>query len=322
MGEPARIVSISLGSSTRDKVVQAEFLGQPFSLERRGTDGDLEAARRLIAELDGQVAAIGLGGIDLYLIAGRRRYVVRDALKLAQCARQSPVVDGSGLKNTLERETVKYLAAQGLIAPANGAKRRPRVLVLSAVDRFGMAEAVDALDCDQVSGDVIFALKIPLPVRRLGTIRVLAALLLPILCRLPFENLYPTGEKQTKSHGLGQKWFHWADVIGGDYHFVGSNLPRPASAEDRPLAGKMIVTNTTTEADVEKLRALGLAKLVTTTPRLGGRSFGTNVMEGVLVALSDKRPENLTEADYMDLLSRLNWQPQVENLQSEAVASQ
>ena len=143
----------------------------------------------------------------------------------------------------------------------------------------------------------------------------MAQTLLPILCRLPFTILYPTGEHQTKHHGQGEKWFRWADVIGGDYHFIGTNLPPATAADPHPLAGKLVITNTTTDADVARLRELGLARLVTTTPRLQGRSFGTNVMEGVLVALSGKRPEELGEADYLDLLQRLDWEPQVDQLQ-------
>jgi hypothetical protein len=314
--QPIRVVSISLGSSHRDKTVEAEFLGQPVSVERRGTDGDLDRACRLVTELDGQVAAIGLGGIDLYLVAGGRRWVVRDARRLADCARITPVVDGSGLKNTLERETVRYLQRHGLVSPADGAARLPRVLVVSAVDRFGMAEACTEFPCEHVFGDVIFALKLPIPVRSLGAIEVLARLLLPILCRQPFEVLYPTGAEQTKRHTRGARWFRWADVIGGDYHFIGTNLPASTEADPSPLAGKLIITNTTTDEDVARLRSLGLARLVTTTPRLQGRSFGTNVMEGVLVALSGKQPDKLRESDYLELLERLDWRPEVDELQA------
>jgi hypothetical protein len=315
MDQPIRVVSVSLGSSRRDKKVATEFLGHQVVVERRGTDGDAEQARQLIAELDGQVAAIGLGGIDLYLMAGGRRYVLKDALRLAQAAKTTPVVDGSGLKNTLERQTIRYLSEHGLIAPADGSARLPRCLLVSAVDRFGMAEACDEFPCEHVFGDLIFALKIPIPVRSLGAIRVIARMLLPIVSRLPFEVFYPTGEKQREHHARGQKWFRWADMIGGDYHFIGTNLPAPRAEDPQPLAGKLVVTNTTTDEDVQRLRELGLARLVTTTPRLDGRSFGTNVMEGVLVALSGKRPEELTEADYLDLLARLNWEPQVDLLQ-------
>jgi hypothetical protein len=315
MSEPIRVVSVSLGSSHRDKTVEAEFLGRRVIVERRGTDGDFAAARQLIADLDGKVSAIGLGGIDLYLVAGTRRWVVKDALRLAQMARTTPVVDGSGLKNTLERQTVRYLRDKGLIVPTDGSDRLPRCLMVSAVDRFGMAEAFAEMPAECVYGDLIFALKIPLAIRRLSTIRLVARTLLPVLCRLPFTILYPTGDSQKQHHGQGEKWFRWADVIGGDYHFIGTNLPPATAADPRPLAGKLMITNTTTDEDVTRLRELGLARLVTTTPRLQGRSFGTNVMEGVLVALSGKRPEELGEADYLDLLTRLDWEPQVDQLQ-------
>ena len=283
MSDPLRIVSVSIGSSRRDKRIETEFLGRPFLIERVGTDGSLQTAGDMIADLDGKVAAIGLGGIDLYLVAGKRRWIVKDALKLAQRAKITPVVDGSGLKNTLERATVKYLADHGLITAADGSSRRPRFLVVSAVDRFGMAETVVELGYDHIFGDLIFALKVPIAVCNMGTINLLARTLLPILCRLPFETLYPTGDKQEKLSTVGRKWFDWADVIGGDFHFIGRNLPSPEQDSSKPLAGKMIITNTTTDEDVAKLRALGLEKLVTTTPRFDGRSPGTNVMELSLI---------------------------------------
>ena len=37
-----RAVSISIGSSTRDKAVEIELLGETVRLERIGTDGDME----------------------------------------------------------------------------------------------------------------------------------------------------------------------------------------------------------------------------------------------------------------------------------------
>jgi len=91
------VVSVSLGSSKRDSTAQAVFLGEEFILERVGTDGDMQKAVQKIGELDGRVDAIGLGGIDLYLWLGEKRYVIRDAKKLKEAAKITPVVDGSGL---------------------------------------------------------------------------------------------------------------------------------------------------------------------------------------------------------------------------------
>ena len=48
---------------------------------------------------------------------------------------------------------------------------------------------------------------------------------------------------------------------------------------------ELVVTNTTTPQDVELFRKCGVKYLVTTTPVLEGRSFGTNMMEAALIAV-------------------------------------
>ena len=96
-----RVVSVSLGSKKRDHQCEVELLGERVEISRRGTDGDLKAAVALLRELDGKVDAFGMGGIDRYLFAGKRRYEIRDAMRLVEAARVTPIVDGSGLKNTL-----------------------------------------------------------------------------------------------------------------------------------------------------------------------------------------------------------------------------
>jgi hypothetical protein len=44
---------------------------------------------------------------------------------------------------------------------------------------------------------------------------------------------------------------------------------------------------------------------------VGGETFATNVMEGVIVALLGKRPSELSEADYLATLKRLDWKPNI-----------
>ena len=291
-----RVVSVSLGSASRDHQADTELLGRRFSIERRGTDGDLNQARALIGELDGKVAAIGLGGIDLYVVAGARRYVMRDAAKLASAAKITPVVDGSGLKDTLERATIQKLESDGVIQWKN-----KRVLLVSAVDRFGMAEELVRAGADATFGDLLFILGVPIKLRSLATIRKLGALILPVACRLPFKMLYPTGEKQNqiRSSPKYRKFYDEAEIIAGDFLLIKRYLPSR-------LDGKTVLTNTVTKNDLDLLAARGVKTLVTTTPEFGGRSFGTNVMEGVFAALGAR-----TQDEYRALLAQLDWQPRV-----------
>ena len=255
----------------------------------------------MIGELDGEVDAIGLGGIDLYLVTAGKKFVVRDALKMAKAAFITPVVDGSGLKNTLERQTVEYLVRKGLLALSGR-----RVMLVSAVDRFGMAEAVEEMGAECLFGDVIFALGLPVPIRSSRILKILALTLLPIICRLPFKLIYPTGEKQEVEDPKYSRYFDWAEVIAGDFHFIKRYMPAR-------LDGKVIITNTVTAADVELFRQRGVKMLVTTTPELSGRSFGTNVMEAALVAVSDKPASQITPEDYWEALKKLGWCPRIEH---------
>jgi hypothetical protein len=272
------------------------LLGRDLHIERRGTDGDLKVAERVIGELDGKVAAIGLGGIDLYVVAGSRRYVLRDAARLARAAKTTPVVDGSGLKDTLERETVHRLQRDGIVD-----FRGKRVLVVSAVDRFGMASSLVAAGAVCTFGDMLFTLDIPIKLHSLRAVQRLGALIIPIASQLPFKMLYPTGDKQKviKQSAKHQALYDAAEIIAGDFLLIRRYLP------DR-LDGKTILTNTVTGTDIELLRERGVKRLITTTPEMQGRSFGTNVMEAALVALGAR-----TAGEYLEMLRQLDWQPRV-----------
>ncbi len=117
-----RAVSISIGSSRRDKKVEITLLGEQVQLERIGTDGDMEKAARLFAELDGRVDALGVGGGLLGLMVGKRWYPMHSLFPLVEQVRRTPVVDGTGLKMTLEKQpSLPPTSAYALHSPAQRA---------------------------------------------------------------------------------------------------------------------------------------------------------------------------------------------------------
>ena len=259
----------------------------------------------MVRELDGHVDAIGLGGIDVYLYAGRHRYALRDGLRLLEAAKITPIVDGSGLKNTLEREAVAFMQ-RDLGIDLHG----KRVLMVSALDRFGMAQALVDAGADVLFGDFIFALDKDMPVRGLAEFEELAEKYLPDACKLPFQFFYPTGKKQEKPpEPKYPHYYEEADIIAGDFHFMRQFMP------DR-LDGKIVLTNTVTAGNVEDLAVRGVKMLITTTPEIAGRSFGTNVLEAALLALLGKAWSDVVPADYEGLLRELGLKPRVVRLAS------
>ena len=302
-----KVVSVSLGSAKGDKTAVATLLGEEFEISRIGTNGDMAKFGQLVRELDGKVDAIGLGGIDLYLYAaGGKRYTIRDAKKLAANAKVTPIVDGSGIKNTLERETVEWLHSKKILDLSD-----KKVLVVCGVDRFGMAEAISKVAKSVIFGDLMFNVGVPYPIKSYKGLNMVARTLLPIVCVVPFQWIYPTGEKQEKITPKHEKHFRWADVIAGDYKIIGRFMPPPESGA---LAGKTVITNTLTQEDVANLKARGVKTLITSTKEFDGRTFATNVLEGIVITLAGKRPEEMSPEDYLDTLRKMEWEPTVRNL--------
>ena len=297
-----RAVSVSLGSSERDKKVEVELLGERVSVERRGTDGDVAKATALFTELDGQVDCLGVGGIDLWVKMDDKTWNISAAHKLIQGVRQTPVVDGSGLKNTLEGQT-----AQVLVSELGAGYAQGRILLTAAVDRYGMTKSFVAQGYEIIFGDLMFALGIPIPIRKFSTFQVVARLLAAPATKLPISVLYPTGDKQDNIVPKFTKWYEWATVIGGDCHYIKRHMPDN-------LAGKVIVTNTTTPKDMQMFKQRGVTHVLTTTPVLDGRSFGTNMMEAALTAVAGKnRP--LSHAELNKMLTQLKLKPTVHHLE-------
>ncbi|MFZ5436429.1 MAG: quinate 5-dehydrogenase [Bacillota bacterium] len=298
-----RVVSISLGSSKRDHYFETEILGEHFRIERVGTDGSIKKAIELVKQLDGKVDAFGMGGIDMAIRAGNRKYFLREALPIARAARLTPMVDGSGLKETLEYRLIQYVDRTILKLEGKHA------LLTTAVDRVGMARGLVECKANVIFGDLMFNLGVGIPLRTMTQVEYLARIIAPVVCQMPFSWLYPTGSKQEQRIPKYRNHFLWAEVVCGDFHLTKRFMP------DK-LPGKIVVTNTVTADDIDFLRAAGVLTVVTGTPEMNGRSFGTNVLEAILVALSGKRPEMLTHEDYFTLLDETGFKPRVVHLRA------
>ena len=301
-----KILSISLGSESRDHSTVHEFLGEKCEISRKGYNADLERALEAYREYDGKIDAFGVGGLEFYLGVGKRRYYFREARKIRDAVQKSKIGDGNGVKGILVKRALEALEAK--LNEEGRTLKGMKALKTNAVDRYVMAAALVEAGCDTTFGDLMFSLGIPIPVRSLRAVRILAATLLPFITQMPFKWFYPLGSEQDNDpEPKWTKYYNEATVLAGDFVSIRAHMP-----DD--LTGKIIVTNTTTAKNVEELRERGLHILVTTTPRLEGRTFGTNVMEATLRALIDKPDEEITEVDFLDMIERIPLEPNIEVL--------
>lgn len=219
-----------------------------------------------------------------------------------KAVKKTPVVDGGGLKHVIESIAVHKIHEMGFSLSDK------KVLLVSGVDRWGMAKAFLDLGADITFGDLIFGLNLPIPVKGYDTFKKLAFTIAPVVTKMPFKILYPTGKEQEKEPDPKfARYYEDADVIAGDFHFVRKFMPEN-------MNGKWIITNTTTSSDVAEMKERGIKYLFTTTPVYNGRSFGTNVMEAAFVAILEKKPDEISNQDYIGLLEKMNYEPHVEEL--------
>ncbi len=296
-----KAVSVSLGSSERDKEVTIVLNGKEVHIHRVGTDGDVNKARQMFTELDGKVDCLSVGGVDLYLPLGTREYPLYAALDLVRNVKKTPVVDGRGLKHTLERRV--FNLAKPLLPEI---PRFKQAFIPVVVDRLGMGEAA-AEHADQVIvGDLMVALGIPIPLYGMQAYYRAAKFLLPIVSHFPMSMLFYGSNKKEVYKPKFVPFWEGSDLLAGDFLFMRKYMPLD-------ISGKWVLTNTTTEKNVELLRERGAKLVITTTPRYEGRSFGTNMMEAALTAYAGLgRPLNHNELNA--LIDELHLQPNVQIL--------
>jgi hypothetical protein len=270
-------------------------------IRRIGTGGDLSRAAGLFKSYDGMVSALGMGGVNMALRAGERRYKLAAGSKLAAQVKITPLVDGGGIKDTIEKDLVSYIRTK-----AGWPRRDQVVLIPSVLDRFGLALSLEQAGCRLIIGDAMFALGMPLPFYSLASFNTAARAVLPLLRNLPIGFLYPLGEKKAEIKSRYERYYRRAEILAGDFHFLRRYLPAD-------LSGKDIITSTVSPDDVKDLKNRGVRWLATASPSFNGRSLGANVLEAVCTALLESK-RGPASGYYQCLYGQLGWEPRLERL--------
>lgn len=116
-------------------------------------------------------------------------------------------------------------------------------------------------------------------------------------------------EQDSFSSARPNKLLENADIIAGDFLFIKKSLPSQ-------LNRKIIITNTTTADDVKELKKRGLNILITSTPRYNGRSFGTNILEAMVLSMINKPQSEITEENIIKIIDQIPIKPNIEILNS------
>ncbi|MEI6498955.1 MAG: hypothetical protein WCO23_03255 [bacterium] len=287
----------SLGNPSRDYHLVVAAFGEEYHIVRQAVS--LKNWPEYFKRYDGQVGAFGGGGCDLGVRTGPEEKLLHFHSIVRACANiaKTPFDDGHKLKRIIEpwaiNEAIKLLE-----------DHQRNCLIPVGSERWHLVLAAQKADFNVLLGDLPFSLGIGGLVPPF-VIEKLVPVMMPIVGRLPFHWLYPTGKKQLVHNPTKFKnHFDWADLIAGDYLYIDRYMP--SCLED-----KVIVTNTTTIENRERMFRAGLKAVITTTPTINGRSPGTNAYEALLATILRRNNRPISDKSLRGIIRQLEIGPVV-----------
>lgn len=220
-----------------------------MELRRVGCGGDVAVARELIAREDGRADVIALDGLPARVRLGPVSRPHSLGADLPTAARVTPVVDGGGVRDALERWAVTLAdrAQPGLFA-------KKRILMVPGFNHVGLAQALGRYGGTIRYADPVTHFNLPdLPgVGRPITLDQAAGPTVDRLREFPFRRLRPEAGRPWHARASGP--FAWADILVGD---IGT-IRRYAPAD---LSRKTVVVEHATEQDLADSSANGGPRL-------------------------------------------------------------
>lgn len=299
------VIDLYRGETTR----VVAFAGQEIEIKQIGADGKPECARDLIAQYDGKVDAIALEGMPAQLKLGSATRVHAEGAQLRATATQTPLVDGSGVRDGLERWAVMLAnrAQPGIFA-------EKYILMVPGVNHSGVADEIVKHSPVVRYADPFVFFNLPdFPgVGSKETLEQAAGPTLEQVAHLPFKRVHPLAG--TPHAHRAESPFHHADVLVGDIGAIRRYAPHE-------LKRKTIVVEYANEEDIADLQRRGASIVVTLMPGLGERGapgdLPASAMEAIFVACRADTQLPLTEDTYLDLMADLDWTPHVRYLRED-----
>jgi predicted amino acid dehydrogenase len=285
----------------------ARFLHHDLQILHVGCAGDPGKARELIRAYDGQVDAIALEGMPALLELGPAQREHEDGRTLPAAAATTPVVDGRGIRASLERWGI-ILADRA----EPGIFSQKRILMVPGLNHKGLAQALARHSPTVRYADPVIYFALP-NFPGIGgklTLEQAAGPTLDQLKSAPFRRIVPqAGIPGTPRY---TESFQWADLIAGD---IGA-IRRYAPAS---LKHKTVVVECANEEDLQDLRQRGVSIAITMMPALQEKEslgrWSAAAIEAALVALRPNPQATLSEDTYLDLMADIEWKPAIRYLQ-------
>ena len=281
------------------------LLGEAVELEHIDCQQNISMVEAILKKLDGKTDAIALSGLPRSLQVGNRTAVWQSTAHLFEMVQKTPVFDGSQVSSAVERWGVR-LAHEA----EPGIWSNKRVLMVPSINHFGLAEALGHYASKLQSADHFLYAGIDGENEKTWV---------KGLSQRPLEDLLTPYSDDFQAPKKLADAIEWADILAGDVNVI-SNMTTAN------LKNKTIVCPAVSHDVAQELRKKGAAIVVTVLPSLSHdhkkpSRHAAATLEACLAAVAkDGEPSELSENDFLNLISELNWSPSINYLQPDQSA--
>ena len=291
-------VGISLGSGEHNFEFDTDFLGHRLKVWRLGTDASMTKTVGLLKSWERTADAIGIGVVkDRYTLPSRR-YLETDIARLTSVVTVVPVTTGARLADILQEWAVRHVQNTLGSYFTNAS-----VLFFSGMSNLKLAQTMCEYTQNVSFADPLLQLGIPKLLNSLDALQLYTAGAHHVLdWTLP--GVMSSDPVKEWTRFLLRKAIHGATVVVAPVHDL-------EDFDRDDLAGKTIVTSTVSDERLAKLRDKGVAMVVDGSPFLFDHVIAPSLLDAMIIAATGKRPGELLEDDYLEILTRLEVEPRI-----------
>ena len=293
-----RAVGISMGAGDQDFEFGARFMGQQFNVQRLGTNGSMAKALKLLKHWGQHADAIGLGVVKEHYTVGSRRYVEGDSARLKSVVTRIPVTTGGRLGDILQEWALRHVQAK-LGDYFNNAN----VLFFSGRTNYKLALAMSEYTSNLQFADLLLQLGVPKMLMSLDMLELYASGAHYVLDWAPTSVMSSTPVKEWTKFVL-RRAMREATVIVAPVHELDD-----FGAEE--LAGKTIVTSTVNDQRIAQFKDKGVNLVIDGSPMLFEHVLGPSLLDAMIIAATEKSPDDILEDDYLEIITSLELEPRI-----------
>ncbi len=292
------VVGVSLGAGDQDFEFGARFLGKRFSVRRLGTNGSTAKAIRLLKHWEQHADAIGLGVVKDSYTVGSRRYVEKDSTRMKEAVTRVPITTGGRLNDILQEWALRHVQAK-LGSYFNNAK----VLFFSGMTNYKLAAAMGEYTHNLQFADALLQLGVPKMLTSLDALELYTGGAHYVLDWAPTSLMSSLPVKEWTRFVL-KKSMEDATVIVAPVHELDD-----FGAEE--LSGKTIITSTVNDRRIAQFKKKGVAMVIDGAPAMFDHVLSPSVLDAMIVAATEKDPDDILEDDYLEIITNLDLEPRI-----------